>query len=417
MPFRASRPRFPAGHRAQCIALASTAVLLSACAGLTRGYVGHESPVSPHAHSLIELGSVDSILTPLSVARGASSYTLVRNAGPWRAAVLELDLRCTALEASKGAVTAVGRRTTSGLLAAQPVTTRAIGAVNADFFLFAPPGVPTNAHVEHGQLMAGPDTKPVVFVDETGDAHIDTLRAVGSIGSVALTAWNRPSPRTSGIVDARWGVPIDTATRRNAWRLEPLSSVHSKGPTVRGRYIVQRAATKDTLVYGDTLLLHVTTTVNASWQIGDTLTLEMTIRPSRTAKNGQPVQVRDAVAGRPILVRDSVLTTDVNTEGNAGFQGPNPRTAIGFSRDGKRAWLVVVDGRQPGYSMGMSLTQTGELLRMLGATEGINLDGGGSSALVVRDPESGAGVLRNRPSDPSERPVGNALIASARCGW
>jgi hypothetical protein len=69
---------------------------------------------------------------------------------------------------------------------------------------------------------------------------------------------------------------------------------------------------------------------------------------------------------------------------------------VGLADDGWRAWLVVVDGRQEGYSLGVALHELAVLLRALGATEGINLDGGGTSALVVQGPDTQPLVL-NRP--------------------
>jgi hypothetical protein len=360
---------------------------------------------------------VDSVVAPLQVAEGALAYTLVQNAGPWRSSVLELDLRCTGLVASKGAESAVGRRTTSALLAAQPAAARAIAAINADFFLFAPPGVPTNAHIEHGRVMAGPDSKPVLWVDGRGAVHTDTLRTRGLLrtpsGSLSLNAWNRPALRSMGIVDARWGVPLDTAVRRRVYRLNPVGKPVDGHATRRGRFVLARGTARDTLVFGDTLLLHVVPGTTWAVQEGDTLSLDIAVQ---RLGDSVPAGVVHAVSGRPILLRDSTLTADVHSEGNAGFRGPNPRSAFGLSRDGRRAWLVVIDGRQPARSAGTSLEQTGALLRMLGANSAINLDGGGSSALVVRDPATGAGQLRNRPSDPSERPVGNALVVTSRCG-
>ena len=71
--------------------------------------------------------------------------------------------------------------------------------------------------------------------------------------------------------------------------------------------------------------------------------------------------------------------------------------------------FVTVDGRQPGHSEGTTLRETAELLRALGAVDALNLDGGGSTTMVVRGP---GGRLRvtNRPSDAAgERPVANAL--------
>lgn len=68
-----------------------------------------------------------------------------------------------------------------------------------------------------------------------------------------------------------------------------------------------------------------------------------------------------------------------------------------------RLVFVVADGRQAG-SVGLSITETAQLLRSLGAEEALNLDGGGSSTVVTED-----GVV-NTPSDPVERLVGDAVV-------
>lgn len=95
----------------------------------------------------------------------------------------------------------------------------------------------------------------------------------------------------------------------------------------------------------------------------------------------------------------------------------HPRTSVGLSRDGATLLLVVVDGRQEGHSRGATLAELGELMKGLGAHSAINLDGGGSTAMVVRDPVSGVHAVANRPSERSpelpevclERPVVDVL--------
>ncbi|NIP83786.1 MAG: sporulation protein, partial [Gemmatimonadetes bacterium] len=85
----------------------------------------------------------------------------------------------------------------------------------------------------------------------------------------------------------------------------------------------------------------------------------------------------------------------------------HPRTAVGW--DAGRVLWVVVDGRQPPHSVGMSLPELEALLLRLGASDAINLDGGGSTTLAV------GGRVANRPSDAEgERPVANALVLE-RC--
>ncbi|MFN8623071.1 MAG: phosphodiester glycosidase family protein [Chloroflexota bacterium] len=92
---------------------------------------------------------------------------------------------------------------------------------------------------------------------------------------------------------------------------------------------------------------------------------------------------------------------------------PAPRTAIGRTRDGK-VILAAVDGRQGGYSVGVSLAEMGQLMLSLGAVDSTNLDGGGSTVMGIRQP--GADNLRvsNRPSDGSERSLTMAIVAFAR---
>jgi hypothetical protein len=303
-------------------------------------------------------------------------------------------------------------------MAAQPA---AIAAVNADFFLFAPPGVPTNAHVEAGQFLSGPDNRPVFWRSSTGAVSFDTLRITGALTAgkrtIALTAWNRPAARTNGVADARWGVPLDTVVRRRFWRLDPVQVERSTaGPiALQGRYVVRASRPQDTLVFGDTLLLHLAPREAAPSE-GEEVTVRVQLTSaSAIASGATPPRYRDVVGGRPMLVVDSAVARDADTDGAASFRDLNPRTLLGLDRRGRRAWLVVVDGRQKDYSMGMTLRQEAEFMRALGATRAINLDGGGSSALVVRN---ATGALRtvNKPSDAGgERAVANALAVVPSC--
>jgi hypothetical protein len=89
------------------------------------------------------------------------------------------------------------------------------------------------------------------------------------------------------------------------------------------------------------------------------------------------------------------------------FCNENPRSALGLSSDKRYLILMVIDGRQPGWSDGSTLYETGQWLARLGAWNGINLDGGGSTALAKM--QSGSAVLMNRPSGGVQRVDGNHL--------
>jgi len=90
----------------------------------------------------------------------------------------------------------------------------------------------------------------------------------------------------------------------------------------------------------------------------------------------------------------------------------HPRTAVGYSKNGRILYLVVVDGRQPLYSEGMTLAELADLMIGLGAQFAMNLDGGGSSTMVVVGSDGQPRVL-NSPIDNyipgRERPVANHL--------
>ncbi|RIQ13635.1 hypothetical protein DY240_25720 [Jiangella rhizosphaerae] len=131
------------------------------------------------------------------------------------------------------------------------------------------------------------------------------------------------------------------------------------------------------------------------------------LRPGASVVNGGPLLVEDgATALDP--VRDGWSPATLAGTARADFYWRwyvrrNPRTAAGVLPDG-RLVFVVVDGRQVGRSVGLSITETAELMRSLGVDEALNLDGGGSSTVVTED-----GVV-NTPSDPVERPVGDAVV-------
>lgn len=133
--------------------------------------------------------------------------------------------------------------------------------------------------------------------------------------------------------------------------------------------------------------------------------------PSADRPACRPWPVREAVGAGPVLLRGGRAVVTSDAEGFFGTAIParrHPRSAVGVEPGG-RVWLVVVDGRQPA-SRGATLGELALVLRDLGATEALNLDGGGSSALAVR--VGGRVVRLNRPTGTdAERPVATALVA------
>jgi hypothetical protein len=115
--------------------------------------------------------------------------------------------------------------------------------------------------------------------------------------------------------------------------------------------------------------------------------------------------IRQIVGGGQIIVQNGepVILT------NHFAVTRNPRTAAGVDRTGKLLTLLVVDGRQPELSVGMTLHELSLEMVRLGCSTAINLDGGGSSTLVYRDPATQKLKVINSPSDKKERSVADVL--------
>jgi hypothetical protein len=116
------------------------------------------------------------------------------------------------------------------------------------------------------------------------------------------------------------------------------------------------------------------------------------------------------VGGAGLLRRNGQLIDDWTVEDlRPGFTTErHPRTLIGRDRTGT-IWLVTVDGRNPAISLGMTFAELQRLAERLRLTDALNLDGGGSTTMVVR------GVVVNHPSDATgPRKVSDALLVLVR---
>ena len=114
----------------------------------------------------------------------------------------------------------------------------------------------------------------------------------------------------------------------------------------------------------------------------------------------------EVIAGNTILVRDGVAILHENKK-------QHPRTAVGLDRAGTRLTILIVDGRKPGIAVGMSYDELAQEMVRLGCAVALNLDGGGSSVMAVRDPASGKMKIINEPTDGHERAVADVLGISA----
>lgn len=87
--------------------------------------------------------------------------------------------------------------------------------------------------------------------------------------------------------------------------------------------------------------------------------------------------------GCPMLLQEGKI---LETQGSLDhLVNREPRTAIGYNTDGTKVILLVVDGRQPGVSVGVPSKDLAAILLNLGCTEALNFDGGGSSTCMSRN--------------------------------
>lgn len=210
-------------------------------------------------------------------------------------------------------------------------------------------------------------------------------RAPGVNGmSLFTTDWGRATPRVAGsyavvLADFPAAVP-------NSDVLAPVASAAENGPVG--------------IAPGTAVLVargNAAARLRDEAPIGTTLTIRLILQPDWST-------VSDGIGGGPVLVRDGAPVYRSNEAFTTSQLAPRgPRSAVGQRADGA-ILFVTTDGRQPGYSVGMTNFELAQTLVRLGAVRGMALDGGGSSTLAFE------GTVLNRPSGGSERAIADALL-------
>jgi hypothetical protein len=293
-------------------------------------------------------------------------------------------------------------------------------AVNADYWDPDLSGRPVHTYAEDGRLIQTPRTlgrnfaldsrETAAFMDFPNPRVVVELRRAGA--TVPVQRVNRGAPLCDEVVlftpeggtierppQAAFSVHLRAAAapvvRDDGW----VETVHTVEPP---------AAPGGELPDGTVVLsaaeggVHVPAL--AALEPGDEVGLAYAIAWGRRPGGNGP-GVLDTLGGNPTLVEGGRVVSG-NVDGTAPFFRRNPRTAVGATADG-RLLLVTVDGRLPGHSVGMTLRELAELFIRLGAVRALNLDGGGSTTMVVH------GTITNRVSDGQERPIPNALLVLA----
>lgn len=291
---------------------------------------------------------------------------------------------------------------------------RALAAINADFFPFS--GDPLGLCIINGELVSEPfPNRPALgwagsrVILGAPLLSADVTRADGQ--KHPLAGVNRSAAAGELILSTNF---FGTAARSDgkgvAVVLETLERPTSVGRTVKAvvREVLTDVNSAPIPFTGGVLFgTDAAGEFLKAMQPGDTTLIRIDLLDEKTQQPSTKWRgIREAVAGGPWLVQNGKPVGKEMFESagfNPGFWNQrHPRAAMGLTAQGEVIW-VAVDGRQT-HSRGATLPELADLMMKLGATESINLDGGGSTTLVVQN------VVVNSPSDGSERPVANLML-------
>ncbi|MDZ7332440.1 MAG: phosphodiester glycosidase family protein [candidate division KSB1 bacterium] len=355
------------------------------------------------------------IIEQRPVGPGVIFYHDYKSNGPWHIQVLEVDLRnpWIKLETAKARDVLAGNETTSSMaLRNDREGHRVIGAINGDFYDSR--GVPIGTQVLNGLILKNPASRSVFGISATQKPFFDIVSFQGQViapntRTMPISGINEIRDTDDLVVFNRYYGP---STGTNFWGTE-IAAKFLHEQMVVGDTVQLVAIAKDSLlepghgnnpIPADGLVLsgHLIARFYLDHNIfvGDTFAIVMQLPPILE-------RLEQMIGGTPRLIRDGAISVEWEQEHVAGTFTYNrhPRTAIGCNSDSTKLYLFTVDGRRPGYSVGMSLFELAEYMLQWGVYQGINLDGGGSTTMVVRN------QLVNRPSDAGgERAVSNALL-------
>jgi Phosphodiester glycosidase len=281
-----------------------------------------------------------------------------------------------------------------------------VAGVNGDLFNWND-GHPTGALIRGGVLDSAPsDSRSSVGIDTDGVLHVDRVLMTGTwqgSGQRRALGINEPPRKNrTTLYTPAWGprTPTEAGALEAILQTLPPSTPNTSLAATVAQFV---EGGDQSIPTGGAVLVARGTQVpflSAEAPAGSPVTMRLLLSPSWS-------NVREALGGGPIIVRGGKAvfrSFELFTSSQLAFR--NPRTGVGQTADG-RILLVAADGRQPGYSTGLTNFELALAMQRLGAVTASALDAGGSTTMAFE------GKLLNRPSDPGgERPVAEALLLS-----
>ncbi|MBF6621435.1 MAG: phosphodiester glycosidase family protein [Patulibacter sp.] len=268
----------------------------------------------------------------------------------------------------------------------------AVAGVNGGFFDIGNSGAANGPQIQNGIfLKSGPGSENVAGVTKD---RLGTIASIALEGTITLPSGPLPAASFNASSVAANGVGIYTpgwgSYSRERVGVANVAEVQVTGGVVSAVNPTQGGTGQ--LPDGTIALVGRDSAADKlrELEVGDPVTVEYAPKVS----NGADLQFALGYNNQP-LVQDGVVRPNGDTS-------LAPRTAMGFSDNGRKMILVVADGRQANV-LGPTLQHTGEIMKDLGAETAVNLDGGGSSTMVARPLGAFSTTVRNTPSDGAER--------------
>lgn len=337
-----------------------------------------------------------------TIAPGLVYTRIVEKQVPRRTFVLRLDLReAITLDVALSRSRLPARRVLSDVVK----QAGALAGVNGDYS-GSPVGNPVHPMAQDGDLVHTSDQLGTLFAvarDESttffGKPDVHVTVTDPSTGRVLeLDRWNQGAPAPGEIAgfSPLGGTLEPPPGNACSVRLQPTG-----GPVPGDEEGVDRDFVVDVAQCSEEPLTRNGGIVLSAAPATDEATQLLALLP------GTPMRLHwtfgwanvfDAIGGAPLMIQDGNFTGQCNSA-----CGRQPRTGLGVTANGQ-ILLVVVDGRQQKWSLGPTIGEFARIMADLGAVDALNLDGGGSSEMVVN------GEVVNRPSDGHERAISNAIL-------
>ena len=336
-------------------------------------------------------------------------YRYVYNSIPWNINIIEInstDKNYSILSVKSSNKIHNSREKVSDIVKRNRNKNITIG-INADFFY--PDGDIVNNQISEGEFVKGiKSNRSQIAFTFSNEPFINIFSFSGKLilkdnKEISIDALNQKRGFDSIVIyNKYWGnstntggsgieyvfIPIDSTIANKPFRAVIKSILDSNATITNNQYVLSASDNKKN-------------TTLSSLQINDTILISLNIQPDIN-------NVKELVGGLPQIIKDgiNIAHSEALKEGaNEKFSiTRHPRTAIGYNKDKTKLYLITVDGRQK-CSAGMTLNELSEFMLFIGCYNALNLDGGGSTTLVIND------KIINYPSDlTGERPVGNALL-------